>query len=98
MARKLKEEYEKWGLYINIEKTKYLCIGEERENIIFNNGEELKPSIGCTYLGIKLDHSGDNTLFDGAKILYIYTKKLQMYQNHSSEHFNIWCRSLANSY
>ena len=53
MARKLKEEYEKWGLYINIEKTKYLCIGEERENITFNNGEELKPSIECTsYLGI----------------------------------------------
>ena len=62
MARKLKEEYEKWGLYINIEKTKYLCIGEERENITFNNGEELKPSIECTYLGIKLDHSGNNTV------------------------------------
>jgi C-terminal processing protease CtpA/Prc len=28
MARKLKEEYEKWGLAINLEKTKYVCIGE----------------------------------------------------------------------
>ena len=26
MARKLKEEYEKWGLTINLEKTKYVCI------------------------------------------------------------------------
>ena len=33
MARKLKEEYEKWGHYINIGKTKYLCIGEEKKYI-----------------------------------------------------------------
>jgi hypothetical protein len=26
MARKLKEEYEKWGLAINLEKTKYVCM------------------------------------------------------------------------
>jgi hypothetical protein len=26
MARKLKEEYEKWGLTINLEKTKYIYI------------------------------------------------------------------------
>ena len=26
MARKLKEEYEKWGLNINLEKTKYVCM------------------------------------------------------------------------
>ena len=29
MTRKLKEEYEKWGLLTNIEKTLYLCVGEE---------------------------------------------------------------------
>jgi hypothetical protein len=27
MARKLKESYEKWGLIMNLNKTKYLCIG-----------------------------------------------------------------------
>ena len=27
MARKLKDEYEKWGLTMNLEKTKYICIG-----------------------------------------------------------------------
>jgi hypothetical protein len=26
MARKLKEEYAKWGLAINLEKTKYICM------------------------------------------------------------------------
>jgi hypothetical protein len=28
MARKLKEEYEKWGFTMNFEKMKYICIGE----------------------------------------------------------------------
>ena len=31
MARKLKEQYEEWGLTINLEKTKYICIGEGKE-------------------------------------------------------------------
>ena len=31
MAQKLKEEYEKWGLTMNLEKTKYICIGEEKK-------------------------------------------------------------------
>ena len=31
MARKLKEEYEKWGLAINLGKTKYVCMGEGKE-------------------------------------------------------------------
>ena len=30
-ARKLKKEYEKWGLAINLEKTKYICMGEGKE-------------------------------------------------------------------
>ena len=39
MARKLKEEYEKWGLTINLEKTKYICVGEEKESLKFYSGE-----------------------------------------------------------
>jgi hypothetical protein len=31
MAQNLKKEYEKWGLTINLEKTKYICIGEEKK-------------------------------------------------------------------
>ena len=45
MTRKLKEEYEKWGLAINLEKSKYVCIGEREEILKFDDGEEIKP---CT--------------------------------------------------
>jgi hypothetical protein len=61
MARKLKEEYEKWRLTINLEKTKYICIGEEKESLKFDSGEEIKSSTKCTYLGTKIDQTGDKT-------------------------------------
>ena len=61
MARKLKEEYEKWGLAVNLEKTKYLCMGEGKEILKFDSGEDIKPCIKCTYLGTKIDQLGDNT-------------------------------------
>jgi len=54
MARKLKEEYEKWGLIMNLEKNKCICIGEEKLSLKFDSGEE-KPSTECTYLGTKID-------------------------------------------
>ena len=40
MARKLNEEYEKWGLAINLEKTKYVCMGERKEILKFDGGEK----------------------------------------------------------
>ena len=55
MARKLKEEYEKWGLTMNLEEIKYICIGEENESLKFDSGEDIKPSTECTYLGTKID-------------------------------------------
>jgi hypothetical protein len=61
MARKLKEEYEKWGFTMNLEKTKYICIREEKEFLKFESEEEIKPSTECTYLGTKIDQTGDNT-------------------------------------
>jgi len=54
MARKLKEEYEKWGLTMNLEKTKYICIGQQ-ECLKFDSGEEIKLSTECTYLDTKID-------------------------------------------
>jgi hypothetical protein len=33
MTRKLKETYENWGLDINLNKTKYLCIGETHSSL-----------------------------------------------------------------
>ena len=61
IARKLKEEYEKWELAINLEKTKYGCMGKGKEIIKFDDGEEIKPCTECTYLGTKIDQLGDNT-------------------------------------
>jgi len=40
---------------------KYLCIGEGKEILKFEDGEEIKPCTDCTYLGTKIDQSGDNT-------------------------------------
>jgi hypothetical protein len=61
MAQKLKEKCEKSGLTINLEKYQYICIGEEKGSLIFDRGEEIKPSTKCTYLGTKIDQTGDNT-------------------------------------
>jgi len=33
MTRKLKETYEKWGLDMNLNKTRYLCTGETHNNL-----------------------------------------------------------------
>jgi len=33
MTCKLKETYEKWGLDMNLNKTKYLCIGDMYSNL-----------------------------------------------------------------
>jgi hypothetical protein len=60
MARKLKEEYEKWGLTI-IRKTKYVCIGEGKETLKFDGGKEIQTCTECTYLGTKTDQLGDNS-------------------------------------
>jgi hypothetical protein len=61
MARKLKEVYEKWGLAIHLEKTKYVCMGERKEIFKFDSREEIKPCTECTYVGTKIDHLGDCT-------------------------------------
>jgi hypothetical protein len=61
MARKLKEEYEKWGLAINLEKTKHVCVGEGKVILKFDGGEEIKPCTECTYLGTNIHQLGDNT-------------------------------------
>ena len=36
-------------------------MGEGKEFLKFYGGEEIKPCIGCTYLGTIKDHVGDNT-------------------------------------
>lgn len=38
-TQKLKEEYGKWGLQMNVEKPQYLGIGEDTTDIVLESGE-----------------------------------------------------------
>jgi hypothetical protein len=42
MTRKLKETYEKWSLDMNLNKTKYLCIGEIHGNLKLDKNNEIE--------------------------------------------------------
>jgi len=35
-------------------------VGEGKESLKFGGGEEIKPCTECTYLGTRIDQSGDN--------------------------------------
>ena len=59
-GKKIKEEYEKWGLTINLEKN-YMYVWEKEKKLKFHGGEEIKPYIECIYLGTKIDPLGNNT-------------------------------------
>ncbi|XP_044749678.1 uncharacterized protein LOC123310275 [Coccinella septempunctata] len=58
MTRKLKETYEYWGLEMNLEKTKYLCIGDEKSVLDIGGAEGIQPCEEYKYLGVRFDTSG----------------------------------------
>jgi len=41
IMRKLMEEYQGWGLTVNTQKTKYLCIETEIENLILESNRKV---------------------------------------------------------
>ncbi|XP_050497794.1 uncharacterized protein LOC126878967 [Diabrotica virgifera virgifera] len=53
MLRKLKEEYTKWGLTINIQKTEYLVVGETPERLQIEIGT-INPTEVFKYLGVQI--------------------------------------------
>jgi hypothetical protein len=57
-TRKLKETYEKWGLDMNLNKTKYLRIGETRSNLKLDKDSETEFCQQYKYLGVIFDTSG----------------------------------------
>jgi hypothetical protein len=61
MVRKLKEGYEEWELTVNLGKIEYVYFGEEKEALKVDCSEEINLCTECTYLGTKIDQSGDNT-------------------------------------
>ena len=52
MTRKLKETYEKWGLDMNLNKTKYLCIGRTHNNLKLDKDNEIEFCQEYKYLGV----------------------------------------------
>jgi hypothetical protein len=61
MARKLQEEYSKWGFTMNIAKTKYMSVSTDTDHLEVNNGDIIT---GCTefrYLGTIFTKDGRDT-------------------------------------
>src|SRR5215510_10713605 len=58
MCRNLKEEYSKWGLNINIAKTKYISLGTDTKHLEIDNGDTI---IGFKYLGSIFTTDGRET-------------------------------------
>ena len=56
ITRKLKETYEKWGLDMNLNKTKYLCIGETHSNLKLDKDSEIESCQEYKYLGVIFDN------------------------------------------
>jgi hypothetical protein len=54
MMRKLKGTYEKWGLDMNLNKTKYLRIGEMYRNLKLDKNSEIESCQEYKYLGVFL--------------------------------------------
>lgn len=57
MVRKLLEEYSKWGLKVNLNKTEYLCVGENGNDIELGN-ETIKACEEYRYLGSIVSKEG----------------------------------------
>ena len=58
MSRKLKETQENWGLNLNLNKTKYLCIGGTHNNLKLDKDNEIELCQEYKYLGVIFDNSG----------------------------------------
>lgn len=57
MVRKLIEEYDKWGLDVNLQKTKYMVIGREGQDIVTAKGV-INHVTEYEYLGVTLTSDG----------------------------------------
>ena len=58
MTRKLIEDYQKWGLDININKIESTCVGGEQQNLTLKNGQEIKCCTKYKYLGVEVTNRG----------------------------------------
>jgi hypothetical protein len=55
MTRKLIDEYELWGLKLNLNKTKYMAVGDTSRDLQLGDGKGIISHVSeCTYLGVRI--------------------------------------------
>jgi len=55
MTRKLIDEYELWGLKLNVKKTKYMAIGDTSRDLQLEDGKGIISYVNeYTYLGVRI--------------------------------------------
>lgn len=73
MTRKLVEEYEGWGLEVNMSKTEYMCIGGTQQDMTLEDGRTLKSCSKYKYLGLSM--TNDGTLDEAIKERNVHGRK-----------------------
>ena len=61
MCQKLQEVYSKWGLAMNIAKTKYISLGTDTNHLELDNGDIITGSTEFRYLGSISTKDGRDT-------------------------------------
>jgi len=60
MTRKLIDEYELWGLKLNVKKTKYMAIGDTSRDLL-EDGKGIKSHVNdYTCLGVRITKDGNH--------------------------------------
>jgi len=75
MTRKLKEIYEKWGLDMNFNKTKYLCFGGTHNNFKLDKDNEIEFCQEYKCLGIIFDTSGTDDKEIRLRVIRVQARK-----------------------
>ena len=60
VTKKLIDEYELWGLKLNVKKTKYMAIGDTSRDLQLEDGKEIISHVNeYTYLGVRITKYGN---------------------------------------
>jgi len=61
MTKKLIDEYELWGLKLNVKKTKYMTIGDTSRDLQLEDGKGIISNVNeCTYLEVRITKVGNH--------------------------------------
>jgi hypothetical protein len=52
------EKYKNWELELNLDKTHYMCIGQQQSDLLLEGGELIKQCTEYKYLGMKINREG----------------------------------------